>query len=97
MEHSGVDEPSGMDWPGLRRSRLMVGADMDDATQHRLPDRGRLADLAWKAPAGLATGMPSCLRCIRLALVPVRPIPHNGTPMWLRVCRTPIVYADASD
>ena len=33
---------------------------MDDATHHRLPDRGRLADLAWKAPAGLATGTPSC-------------------------------------
>ena len=23
--------------------------------------------------------------------------PHNGTPMWLHVCMTPIAYADASD
>ena len=46
---------------------------MDNATQHRLPDRGRLAGLAWKAPTGLATGMPGSLRCIRLALVPARP------------------------
>ena len=70
---------------------------MGDATQHRLPDRGRLAGLAWKAPAGLATGMLSCSARIRFPLVPVRPIPHNGTPMWLCVCRAPIVYADASD
>ena len=81
-----------------RRSRLMVGADIDAATQHRLRDRGRLADLAWKAHHRASLpACPAALRCIRLALVPVRPIPHNGTPMWLRVCRTPIVYADASD
>jgi hypothetical protein len=60
LEHNSVDEPSGMDWPGLPRSRLIIGADMDDATQHRLPDRGRRADLAWKALTGLATGLPSC-------------------------------------
>jgi hypothetical protein len=33
---------------------------MDDAIQHRLPDRGRLAGVAWKAPAGFAAGMPQC-------------------------------------
>ena len=49
-----------------------------------------------KHPPGSLPACPAAPRCIRLALVPVRPIPHDGTPMWLRVCRTPIVYADAS-
>ena len=55
MEHSGVDEPSAMDRPDLPRSRLIVGADVDNATLQTLPNHSRPADLARRAPAGLAT------------------------------------------
>jgi hypothetical protein len=44
-----------MDRPGQPRSRPIVGADVDNATLPRLPDRSRPADLARKAPADLAT------------------------------------------
>ena len=40
---------------------------------------------------------PGTQRRRRAVLHPWLGRPHNGTPMWLHVCRTPIVYADASD
>jgi hypothetical protein len=48
MEHGGVDEHSGMARPSPPRSRLIAGADVDNPTLRKLPDRGR--------PAGRATG-----------------------------------------
>ncbi len=48
MEHSGVGEASGMDRPGLPRSRLIAGADVDNPT----PQSCRIAA---GPPAGIRT------------------------------------------
>ena len=60
LEHSGVDEPSCRTSLAYHRSRVIVAADVDNATLQRLSNRGRPADLAWEARVGLATAMPSC-------------------------------------
>ena len=55
LEHSDVDEPSGI-WTGLacRDHQLALGGDVDNLTLRRLAADGMIADLVWEAPDELA-------------------------------------------